>query len=146
MNQPTPSQPRPSSPDELFGAACGHARRTAVLGSVEAVLGWDEQTMLPPAAAAHRADQAAEMAAIVHRQRTLPEQADRLERLAGSSLATAGTPEQRATIRLLKSDVEKQARLPQRLVLRQRRPAHVAGRRREVAGDEFRAVELGQLL
>ena len=116
MNQPTPSEPRPRSPDELFGAACGHARRTAILASVEAVLGWDEQTMLPPAAAAHRADQAAEMAAIVHRQRTLPEQADRLERLAGSSLATAGTPEQRATIRLLKRDVEKQARLPQRLV------------------------------
>lgn len=101
---------------ELFAAACGHARRTAVLASVEALLGWDEQTMLPRAGGPHRADQAAEMAAVVHRLRTDPRQAERLARLADSRLAAEGTPHQRVTIRLLKRDADKQARLPARLV------------------------------
>jgi carboxypeptidase Taq len=108
----------PSSPDAaaLFSAACDHARRVAVLASVEAVLGWDERTMLPPAAGGFRADQAAALAAVVHRQRIDPAQGERLEALAAGPLATSGTPEQQATIRLLRRDYETQARLPSRLV------------------------------
>jgi Zn-dependent M32 family carboxypeptidase len=30
-----------------FAIACGHARRVAVLASVEALLDWDEQTTMP---------------------------------------------------------------------------------------------------
>jgi len=100
----------------LYEAAVAQARRVAVLGSVEALLGWDEQTMLPPAGAAHRADQAAELAAMVHRERTAPAQGDRLRELAGGSLAAHGSPEQRSTIRLLLAEFEKQARTPSRLV------------------------------
>ena len=100
----------------MFAEACGHARRVAVLASVEAVLGWDEQTMLPRAAAGHRADQAAALAAIVHRLRTDAAQGERLHGLAAGPLATGGSPEQQATIRLLRRDFEKQARLPPRLV------------------------------
>ena len=99
-----------------FAAACGHARRAAVLASVEALLGWDEQTMMPRSAAAHRADQAAELAAVVHRLRTDPEQGRRLAELTAGPLASHGTPEQRATIRLLARDYDRQARLPPRLV------------------------------
>ena len=106
----------PATHDDLFAAACGHARRAAVLASVEAVLGWDERTMLPPAAGAHRADQAAALAAVVHAVRTDAEQGDRLAALAAGPLATSGSPEQRATIRLLARDFDKQSRLPSRLV------------------------------
>lgn len=87
-----------------------------MLASVEAVLGWDEQTMLPSAAGPHRADQAAELAAIVHRHRTDPAHGERLAALAAGPLATRGSAEQQATIRLLHRDYEKQARLPGRLV------------------------------
>jgi carboxypeptidase Taq len=104
------------SPAELFAAACGHARRGAVLASVEAILGWDEQTMLPRAGGSHRADQATALAAVVHAHRTDPAQAERLAALAESPLAGAGSPQERATIRLLKHDADKQARLPVRLV------------------------------
>lgn len=102
--------------EQLFAAARAHARRAAVVASIESLLGWDEQTMLPRLGGPHRADQAAEMAAIVHRQRTDPAQAARLEKLAAGPLATSGTPEQQATIRLLKRDMEKMARLSPRLV------------------------------
>ena len=106
-----------SAADErLFLEACSHARRTAVLVGVEALLGWDQQTMLPVQGAAYRAEQAATLAALVHRERTDPAQGERLAALAASRLATAGSAPQQATIRLLHREFEKQSRLPSRLV------------------------------
>jgi carboxypeptidase Taq len=116
MTAPHPPSSPATSSAELFAAACGHARRAAVLASVESLLGWDEQTMLPRGGGPHRADQATAMASIVHGLRTDPAQAERLAALADSSLATAGTPQEQTTIRLLKHDADKQARLPVRLV------------------------------
>jgi carboxypeptidase Taq len=116
MTAPPHRSPASSSTADLFAAACGHARRTAVLGSVESLLGWDEQTMLPRAGGPHRADQATAMAAVVHGLRTDPTQAERLAALAASPMATGGTPQERAAIRLLKHDADKQSRLPVRLV------------------------------
>lgn len=98
-----------------FEKLVAHVRRTATLASVGSLLGWDEQTMLPPNAADHRAEQASVLAAIVHSQRTDPEHLDRLGRLAESSLATGQSPEAIA-IRRLKDDSDKQARLSARLV------------------------------
>lgn len=115
----TPSAESPDDQpagDATFEAACRHARRAAVLASVESLLGWDEQTKMPAAAAPHRADQAAEVAAITHRLRTDPAQGERLAELAAGSLAAGGTPRQQATIRLLRRDFDKQSRLPGRLV------------------------------
>ncbi|MFM9058125.1 MAG: carboxypeptidase M32 [Planctomycetaceae bacterium] len=106
----------PASPHDLLAAARGHARRAAVLASVEAVLGWDERTMLPPAGGPHRAEQAAAIATAVHAARTDPAQGERLAALAAGPLAASGTFEERAAIRLLRRDFEKQARLPPRLV------------------------------
>jgi len=110
-----PGSSRPAI-EEIFAAACRHARATAVLASVESLLGWDERTMMPASAGDYRAGQAAAMAAVVHRQRTDPAQGERLCRLAESPLATDGSPAVRGTIRLLKRDFDKQARLPGRLV------------------------------
>ena len=106
----------PRAEERLYEAAVAQARRVAVLGSVESLLGWDEQTMLPPAGGGHRADQAAELAAVVHRERTAPEQGDRLRELAAGTLGSRGSPEQRSTIRLLLEEFEKQARTPARLI------------------------------
>ncbi|MDA0254247.1 MAG: carboxypeptidase M32 [Planctomycetota bacterium] len=101
---------------EHFAAARDHARQTAILAGVDALVGWDERTMMPVRAGGWRAEQAATLAAILHRQRTDPVQKERLEALADSALARDGSPEERATIRLLKHDFDKQARLPPRLV------------------------------
>jgi carboxypeptidase Taq len=101
---------------EAFAAACGHARRAAVLASVDALLGWDEQTMMPRDAAAYRAEQAAAVATLAHRERTDPRQGERLARLTSGTMATQGTADERATIRLLAKDYGRQARLPARLV------------------------------
>jgi carboxypeptidase Taq len=105
-----------SSSDATFAAACDHARRVAVLASIEALLGWDERTKMPPEAATYRADQVAALATLVHRERTDAVQGERLAALAEGPLARAGSPEHQATIRLLHRDFRKQARLPARLV------------------------------
>ncbi len=104
------------TPAETFVAVREHARKTALLATIDAAIGWDERTMMPLAAGAWRAEQAAELAAVVHRHRTDAAQGARLEELAASPLATGGTPAEQATIRLLKHDFDKQARLPPRLV------------------------------
>jgi carboxypeptidase Taq len=105
-----------TSPAETFAAAREHARRTALLATVDAAIGWDERTMMPLAAGAWRAEQAAELAAVVHRQRTDPVQGERLAELAAGAFATESSPEEQTAIRLMQHDFEKQARLPARLV------------------------------
>ena len=104
------------APEELFAEVCSHVRRAAVLASVEALLGWDEQTYLPPRAGGYRAEQAAALAGLVHRLRTDPAHGERLARLVAGPLAQSGPPEVVGTIRLLERDFKKQARLPSRLV------------------------------
>ena len=48
------------------------ARESAVLNSVESLLGWDQETYMPAGGAAARAEQSAALAAIVHEKRTSP--------------------------------------------------------------------------
>jgi carboxypeptidase Taq len=104
------------TPAEMFAAACDHARRGALLATIDAAIGWDERTMMPLAAGGWRAEQAAELATVMHRQRTDPVQGARLAELVAGPLSAEGTPQERAAIRLLEQDYQKQARLPPRLV------------------------------
>ena len=101
---------------EDFLASCEHAKSVSLLATVDGLLQWDEQTMLPAAAGDFRADQAAALAALTHVQRTKKEQGERLAKLADSSLATDGPEFVQATIRLLHEDFQKQSRVPERLV------------------------------
>ncbi|MEI6240550.1 MAG: carboxypeptidase M32 [Planctomycetia bacterium] len=102
--------------EELFAEVCGQARRAALLASVEALLGWDEQTYLPSQAGGYRAEQAAAVAGLVHRLRTDPGHGERIAELAAGPLARSGSAAVAGTIRLLERDFAKQARLPARLV------------------------------
>ncbi|NBT13531.1 MAG: carboxypeptidase M32 [Planctomycetia bacterium] len=104
------------SPEELFAEVCRQARSAARLASVEALLGWDEQTYLPPHGGGYRAEQAAALAELVHHARTDPAHGERIVRLADGPLGRSGPPEVAGTIRLLRRDFDKHARLPARLV------------------------------
>ncbi len=105
-----------ASAEELFEKACASARETAVLSSVESLLGWDERTVMPPRAAAYRGEQAAGIAGLLHARRTDPARGERLAALAAGPLAAQGPPQVRAAIRLMNHDFQKQARIPVRLV------------------------------
>lgn len=99
--------------DEL----CRLARDAATLGSVTSLLGWDQETYMPPSAGAHRAEQQALLAALIHERRTSP----RLGELIASceaDRALTGDAESpvAASIREFRRDYDLATKLPKELV------------------------------
>lgn len=116
----------PSKLEETFEALCNHVRQTAVLGSIEQLLGWDEQTGLPPEAAEYRAEQTTVLAGLIHQRNTDPKMGQWLQELDGSPLAEDPASDTAVTIHHLKRDHEKQVKLPQALVEEQTRTSVMA--------------------
>lgn len=100
----------------LFELACRHARETALLGSIESVLGWDERTMLPPAGGEHRAEQMTLLSGMIHQRQTDPQYGAWLAELSQSELAADPHSDTGATIRRLKRQYDKKVKLPKTLV------------------------------
>lgn len=105
-----------SSVNDTYTKLCDHARETALLESIESVLGWDERTYMPIAAGEYRAEQITYLSGQVHKRRTDPRLKDWLEQLADSELARDSHSDTATTIRELRHNYDKQSRLPQKLV------------------------------
>ncbi len=99
-----------------FDELCSNARQSAVLESIEAVLGWDERTYMPEAAGAYRAEQMTYVAGQVHRRRTDPRLGELLAELSAGDLAKDPHSDAGTTIRQLKREYDKRVKLPQELV------------------------------
>ncbi len=95
---------------------CRHARETALLESVNALLEWDDRTGIPPAGGEYRAEQITYLAGMIHRRRTDPQLGEWLAELAQSPLAAEQTADAATTIRELKREYDKQIKQPQSLV------------------------------
>lgn len=102
--------------EELFERLCSHFRECGVVGSIRAVLEWDEQTKAPPAAGEYRADQIAWLATTLHGKKTEPQVGDWLAELAESDLADDPHSDVGATLRNLKHDYVRERKRPSRLV------------------------------
>ena len=102
--------------NNTFERLCGHVRETALLRSIEAVLGWDERTQLPPAAGEYRAEQISFLTGLIHKRATDPQLGEWLEELCETSLASDAHSDAGATIRQVKREYDKQTKLPQSLV------------------------------
>ena len=105
-----------SSPAETYDLLCQDARETALLASIEALLGWDERTVMPPGAGEYRAEQMTYLAGLLHRRQTDPRIGDWLAELSGSTLAADPASDTGATIRELRRQYERKVKLPQSLV------------------------------
>ena len=92
--------------DSLFEAVCSSTRKAAVLSSVEAMLEWDERTIMPKNAASYRSEQVAEIAGLVHAKRTDPARGEQLASLVASQKETGGSPQVQAAIRLMARDLK----------------------------------------
>ena len=103
-------------PDALYENVCQHARETALLSSIESLLGWDERCLMPPAAAEYRAEQMTLLSGMIHSRQTDPQLGDWLEELSHSRLAADPTSFSGATIRQLKRQYDKKVKLPKKLV------------------------------
>lgn len=108
---------------KTFDRLCLSARETALLRSTFSLLGWDEQTGMPPAAADYRGEQMAYLAGIIHRRRTDSQLGDWLEQLAESPLCADPHSVQGTIVRESKRQFERHRKLPEALVMELTRTA-----------------------
>ncbi len=101
---------------QVFDRVCGHSRQTALLTSVDALLGWDERCLMPHAAGEYRAEQMTLLAGMIHDRQTDPRLGDWLAELAASPLAADPQSDTGVTIRQLKRQYDKKVKLPKTLV------------------------------
>jgi len=104
------------SADNDYKQLCEHARELALLRSIDGLLGWDQQTKMPPAAGEYRAEQMSYLSGLIHQKQTDPRLGEWLSELADSDLAADPHSETGANIRQTKRLFEKKTRLPQSLV------------------------------
>jgi carboxypeptidase Taq len=108
-----PADPAKSPYVEL----CALSREAATLGSVAALLGWDQETYMPHGAAAHRASEQALLAGLYHERKTskrIGELIAACER--DTSLAGDPASESAAAIREFRRDYDLATKLPGELV------------------------------
>jgi len=101
--------------EKLYEDVCRYARRTAVLSSVNELLGWDERTQMPAAGAEHRAEQSTALAGLIHQRWVDPKYGDQLDELSGAMTVGEGSAES-VTIRRLVRHRNKAVKLPRTLV------------------------------
>lgn len=99
-----------------YEALCEHIRTSAVLESINSLLGWDERTKMPPAGGKFRAEQMKTLAGMIHDRRTDPRVGEWLSDLEASPLADDRRSDTGATIAELRRDFDKNIKLPTRLV------------------------------
>src|SRR3954463_15377817 len=88
-------------------------QKAADLNNAAAVLGWDQETYMPPKGYAARGRQLATLATQAHAMLTSSEYRDLLQELSG---AEGLTDAQGANVRLSMEDFEKASRLPDAFV------------------------------
>lgn len=92
------------------------ARETAVLTSIDALLQWDERTMMPQAGAEYRAEQIGMLARMIHARRTDPRLKDWLDELEDDPFMDDVHGDAATTVRWIRRDFERQTKLPASLV------------------------------
>ena len=96
------------------------------LSRAEAVLEWDQETMMPPKGGQARAEQLATLARIVHQKFTSPEIGRLLEELRPYEESLPYDSDDASLIRVARRDYEKQSRVPAELRAEMTRTAAVA--------------------
>ena len=82
------------------------------LGKVARLLSWDQQTMMPPAGTAHRADQTATVQSLAHERFIDPAVGSLLDELEPLEGSLDPDSDDAALIRLVRRDYEKAVNVP----------------------------------
>ncbi|MFQ5733905.1 MAG: carboxypeptidase M32 [Planctomycetaceae bacterium] len=94
----------------------GELKTVALLGSCAAVLGWDEQTYLPPAGAEHRANQLSLLAGLGHERATSPRLGELLAELEADGEPGDDDSAMAVNVREARRSYDRATKLPRRLV------------------------------
>ncbi len=106
---------RPRGMTEAFDELRARLAEVSDLGRAARVLGWDQQTMMPPGGAAARAEQLATLGRIAHERFTAPEVGRLLEQLRSHEEALAPDSNEACLIRVTRRDYDKAVRVPAEL-------------------------------
>ncbi len=91
-------------------------RSTALLGSCSSVLGWDEQTYMPPGGAEHRAAQLSLLAGMVHERATSPLLGELIVAAEQENPSSDPDAPTTATLREARRNYDRSTKIPRRLV------------------------------
>jgi carboxypeptidase Taq len=98
-----------------YGELTAHLRETAVLASASSVIGWDQETYMPPKGAELRGDQMAALSSIIHERRTSPRVGELLAACEADS-TLAADEDAAANLREIRRDYDRATKLPPDLV------------------------------
>ena len=104
------------SPHDAYAELIRRAKELGVLNSCAAVLGWDQQTNMPPRGAGLRGEQMAFLAALSHQKFTDPKVGELLSAIEGSELVADPEADAAANVRELRRGYDRATKVPQKLV------------------------------
>ncbi|WP_420126184.1 carboxypeptidase M32 [Longimicrobium sp.] len=107
--------PDAAQPDSPYAQLLAELRELAVLNSINSTLGWDQEVVMPPAAAALRGEQAAVLSTLIHDRRTSTRMGDLIAACKADAELKAD-PETDANLRRLRRDYDRAVRQPTELV------------------------------
>lgn len=103
-------------PADSYAELLQQTRNVALLGSCSAVLGWDQQTYMPPAGAEFRGEQLALLAGLTHQKATDPRIGELLAAVENTEIVADPDSVEAANIREIRHSYDRATKLPQRLV------------------------------
>src|SRR5262249_34374516 len=108
----------PSTPTAApaYAELCELLRQAATLGAVDQLLNWDQETDMPHAAAANRAEQQSLLAAIVHQRKTDAKIGELLAKCEADGGLNKPGSETAANLREMRRDYDLATKLPSELV------------------------------
>jgi carboxypeptidase Taq len=104
------------TPETAYAKLIHASQQATLLDSCAELLGWDEDTYMPPGGVAHRGRQMALLAGLHHERRTAAELDDLLAAVEGSSLVADPLSAEAVNVRELRRAYDRACRVPRGLV------------------------------
>ena len=100
-----------------YASLCKQLADVATVSSISSLLNWDQETYMPPAGAAQRAEQVGFISALAHERATSPRIGELIAACEGdASLTAVATSPEARNIREMRRDFDHATRIPTELV------------------------------
>lgn len=100
------------TPEQSYQELLKRSHEIALIGSTNAVLGWDQEVNMPPKGAQWRAEQSAYLSGLAHRKATSPEIGDLLAAIEESDLIADPLSDIAVNVREWRHDYDRAVKLP----------------------------------
>jgi len=105
-----------NTPAEAYEELIRRVKEISLLESTASILHWDQRTYMPPKGSAHRAEQFALLAGMVHEKSTSPVLGELLAAVEGSDLVSEQGSVPAVNVREIRRTYDRDIRVPQALV------------------------------